>query len=316
MAHPSPDPRDRPAGRPQSRRPSTASSTATPGSVPAPSPRSHQAIADLDRQRDPGADRRRTFLVDLVMRRPRALLVGRPRSARVGAADPAARRDPRRASTCARTAAPRTIVADARRVVARRGSHGVLLKAPDHPAVVAAVDELVDARHPGRHPRDRRPAAVGRLAYVGIDNRAAGATAAYLLTQWSTDRRRGAGDPEQRAFRGEEEREIGFRAAMREARRPTPSRDRGRRPTALDATMLERRSTAALDADPGDRRGLLDRWGQPGDRRRLRHARAEPCPSSWRTTSMPTTLGSCCGRQVSAVLHHDLRPTCVAPAGW
>ena len=64
-----------------------------------------------------------------------------------------------------------------------------------------------------------------RVAYVGIDNRAAGATAAYLIDQWLT------GDDEavlmalsRSAFRGEEEREMGFRAAMRERAVGAPHR--------------------------------------------------------------------------------------------
>jgi LacI family transcriptional regulator len=62
--------------------------------------------------------------------------------------------------------------------------------------------------------------ASGRLAYVGMDNRAAGATAAYLVEQWLGDR---PGNVlvtlSSGFFRGEEEREIGFRTAMR-ARQP------------------------------------------------------------------------------------------------
>src|SRR4029079_13916525 len=56
-----------------------------------------------------------------------------------------------------------------------------------------------------------------RVAYVGIDNRADGATAAYLMDQWLT-----ADDDailmalSRIAFRGEEEREMGFRTTMRE----------------------------------------------------------------------------------------------------
>jgi len=55
-----------------------------------------------------------------------------------------------------------------------------------------------------------------RLGYIGIDNRAAGSTAAYLIGQWLGDR---PGDVlvtlSSSFFRGEEEREMGFRAAMR-----------------------------------------------------------------------------------------------------
>lgn len=59
----------------------------------------------------------------------------------------------------------------------------MLLKAPDDPEVAAAVDRL----------RERGIPVVtlvtdvhgcGRVAYVGLDNAAAGNTAAYLMTQW------------------------------------------------------------------------------------------------------------------------------------
>src|SRR5205807_3478496 len=55
-----------------------------------------------------------------------------------------------------------------------------------------------------------------RTAYIGIDNRAAGATAAYLITQW-LGRRPGAVlvTLSRSFFRGEEEREMGFRSALR-----------------------------------------------------------------------------------------------------
>ena len=60
----------------------------------------------------------------------------------------------------------------------------MILKAPDHPLVAEAVDELAGAGIPvvtfvTDVPFSRR------VAYVGVDNRAAGATAAYLVTQWS-----------------------------------------------------------------------------------------------------------------------------------
>jgi LacI family transcriptional regulator len=75
-----------------------------------------------------------------------------------------------------------------------------------------------------------------RAAYVGVDNRAAGATAAYLVTSWS----RGDGPVlvtlSSSSFHGEEERECGFRATMgelapeRELREVTDT-------DGLDATM-------------------------------------------------------------------------------
>jgi DNA-binding LacI/PurR family transcriptional regulator len=55
-----------------------------------------------------------------------------------------------------------------------------------------------------------------RTAYIGIDNRAAGATAAYLITQW-LGRRPGAVlvTLSRSFFRGDEEREMGFRSGLR-----------------------------------------------------------------------------------------------------
>jgi LacI family transcriptional regulator len=99
--------------------------------------------------------------------------------------------------------------------VRKRGSQGVILKAPDEPEVVEAVDRLVAAGIPVVTLVTDLPGS-SRLAYVGIDNRSAGATAAYFLTQWLGD------DPgsvlvtlSRGSFRGEEEREMGFRSTLR-----------------------------------------------------------------------------------------------------
>ncbi|WP_296737796.1 LacI family DNA-binding transcriptional regulator [Mesorhizobium sp.] len=98
----------------------------------------------------------------------------------------------------------------------RRGSNGVLLKAPDVADVRVATARLVAAGIPVVTLVTDIPD-TGRQAYVGMDNRAAGATAAYLLGEWL------GGGPARilvtissNRFRGEEEREIGFRQALRE----------------------------------------------------------------------------------------------------
>ena len=98
----------------------------------------------------------------------------------------------------------------------QRGSNGVFLKAPDVPEVIAAPSRLVQAGIPIITLVTDLPD-TGRLAYVGMDNRAAGETAAYLLGQWL------GGGPSSvlvtissNRFRGEEEREIGFRRALRQ----------------------------------------------------------------------------------------------------
>lgn len=97
--------------------------------------------------------------------------------------------------------------------VRRRGSHGVVLKAADTPAIAQAVAELSEANIPvitlvTDLPNSRR------IAYAGADNRAAGETAAYLIGS-----RVSAGTVlvtlSSSRFRGEEEREIGFRRLLR-----------------------------------------------------------------------------------------------------
>jgi LacI family transcriptional regulator len=96
--------------------------------------------------------------------------------------------------------------------VGRSRSHGVILKAPDVPEIAEAVGrlDLPVVTLVTDLPSSKR------VAYVGIDNAAAGATAAYLVEQWLADR---AGDVlvvrGRTAFRGEDERERGFRAELR-----------------------------------------------------------------------------------------------------
>jgi LacI family transcriptional regulator len=99
--------------------------------------------------------------------------------------------------------------------IAKRGSQGVILKAPDVPEISAAVGRLVGAGIPVVTLVTDLPHSA-RLAYVGIDNRAAGATAAYLLGQWLGSRSGNVLTTISRgSFRGEEEREMGFRSTMR-----------------------------------------------------------------------------------------------------
>ena len=110
-------------------------------------------------------------------------------------------------------AEPAEVVATLTRI-ARRGSHGVLLKAPDHRLVAGAVDALHREGIPTVTIATDVPAS-RRVAYVGIDNRAAGATAAYLITATAGPQ---PGSVlislSSSTFHGEEEREAGFRATM------------------------------------------------------------------------------------------------------
>jgi LacI family transcriptional regulator len=168
-----------------------------------------QAIADLDRQQSQVRLGGRTFMFDVVMQAPPrfSAAVKAALEAELPALHPATIRS---RFHLLESPAIGDLVTLLERV-SRTRSHGVILKAPDVPEIVAAVDRLgvpvvtlvTDL------PTSRR------AAYVGIDNRAAGATAAYLVEQWLADRAgdvlmvRGHG-----SFHGEDEREAGFRAEM------------------------------------------------------------------------------------------------------
>ncbi|WP_426125547.1 LacI family DNA-binding transcriptional regulator [Pararhizobium sp. PWRC1-1] len=96
-----------------------------------------------------------------------------------------------------------------------RGTDGVVLKAPDVPEISAAVARLEQSGIPVVTLVTDLPNAP-RTAYAGADNRAAGETAAYLIGE------RFSGEPaivlatlSSSRFRGEEEREIGFRRTLR-----------------------------------------------------------------------------------------------------
>ena len=176
----------------------------------------HQAIEDLHRQRSQLRPGGRTFVVDVV-----ADAVGRFSAAARAALEaelPGVRPAVIRCRFhLSETASVPEIVAVLDRV-ATRGSQGVVLTAPDDLRIVAAVDRLVDAGIPVITFATDLPTS-HRVAYVGLDNRAAGATAAYLVDQWcrlptgAVLVTRGDG-----SFRGADEREMGFRSTLRTLR--------------------------------------------------------------------------------------------------
>ncbi len=205
-----------------------------------------QAIRDLDRQREQVRLGGRTFIVDLVMQAP-ARFSAAVRSA-LEAELPALRPAVIRSRFHLRESGG---VEDLVAVLDRlrsRGSHGVVLKAPDVPEVAEAVDRLVAAGIPVVTLVTDVPGS-RRLTYVGIDNRAAGATAAYLIDSWLGDR---PGNVlvtlSRNEFRGEDEREMGFRAAMRQ-RAPHRALVELTDTDGLDATIAAL-ARQALDADP------------------------------------------------------------------
>jgi LacI family transcriptional regulator len=175
----------------------------------------HRAIADLHRQRSQMRLSGRTFYLDLVVDAP-ARFSSAVRAA-LESQLPLVRPATFRARFHLTEAPPIPDLVATLDGIARRGSQGVVLKAPDHPQVVAAVERLAEAGIPVVTLVTDLPTS-RRVAYVGLDNRAAGATAAYLIDQWLPDDSavlvtRGTG-----SFRGEDDREMGFRATTRSLR--------------------------------------------------------------------------------------------------
>jgi LacI family transcriptional regulator len=172
-----------------------------------------QAVTDLDRQRTQVRIGGRTFMIDVVMQSPERF------SSAVRAALeeelPTLHPAVIRSRFHFRETGPTEELISVLDGIARRGSQGVILKAPDEPGTVAAVSRLVAAGIPVLTLVTDIPASP-RMAYIGIDNRAAGATAAYLVNQWLGIRSGAVLITVSRgSFRGEEEREMGFRSIMR-----------------------------------------------------------------------------------------------------
>jgi len=174
-----------------------------------------QAIADLDKQRAQLRLNGRRFLIDVVMQTPRRFsdAFRAAIEAELPAFAPAmvrARFHLWEAGATAQTVDALTRI---------RGSHGVVLKAQDEPEVVEAVDHLVSGGVPVVAYTTDVPSS-SRCAYVGIDNHGAGMTAAYLMDRWL-----GPAPSDvlitlsRTVFRGEGEREVGFRSGLRRSGR-------------------------------------------------------------------------------------------------
>lgn len=100
-----------------------------------------------------------------------------------------------------------------RRII-KRGSHGVILMASGSPSTRGAISELKAARIPVvTLATDVLQS--DRIAYCGMDNWRAGQTAGYLIGQWLPKRSaKVLVSLRNSRFRGEEERESGFRAIL------------------------------------------------------------------------------------------------------
>jgi len=262
-----------------------------------------QAIADLDRQRSQLRLNGRVFMIDIVMQTPDRFssAVKAALEQELGSLRPAvvrSRFDFREQGQ----------VSDIVRVldtIARRGSRGVILKAPEAPEVNAAVLRLSEAGIPVVTLVSDLPFSK-RVAYVGMDNRSAGATAAYLVNQWlgPGHGRRVLVALSRSVFRGEEEREIGFRSAIRE-RWPDRALAEITDSDGLDSSVY-RLALDALDRHAdieavysigGGNRAILDAFDTRG-----RPCRAFIAHDLDRDNRELLEAG-----RLSAVLYHDLR---------
>ena len=201
-----------------------------------------QAIADLDKQRAQLRLNGRRYLIDVVMQTPRRFsdAFRAAVEAELPAFAPAMLRARFHLWESGSTA---QMVEALDRI---RGSHGVVLKAQDEPEVVEVVDRLVHSGVPVVTYATDVPASA-RSAYVGIDNHGAGVTAAYLVQQWLADTPSDVLITLSRnVFRGEGEREVGFRAGLRASGRTIVEVSDS---DGIDATN-ERLVLEALEAHP------------------------------------------------------------------
>ena len=187
---------------------------ARPGVKPSTLKRVKQALRELRNQQDQIFMLGRKFMIDVVAEAPDRFteLLRAALEQELQALNPAVFRCRFHMAEIIR---PEKIIAQLRQI-GLRGSHGVLLKAPDLPEIVEAVNALVEKNIPVITVVTDIPHSK-RLAYVGIDNRAAGETAAYLVGSWLEKRKASVlVTLSSVGFRGEEEREMGFRKALRQ----------------------------------------------------------------------------------------------------
>ena len=272
-----------------------------PGVRAATQRRVHQAQAELDRQQAQVGLRGRRFLVDLVMETPQRF----SRIVRDALDDVVRQMHPavfRVREHLAETMAVDELV-DVLDAIGRRGSHGVLLKAPDVAPINAAVTRLhgrgipvvtlvTDIQHPAR------------AAYVGLDNRSAGLTAAYLMHHWL-----GAGTADVlvsssgRRFLGEGERIAAFVEGWKGARPPgrvhVVTAGRGLHDAtvaAVSRALARHPEVAAVYSVGGANAGILEAF----ERAR------RPCGVFIGHDLDEDNLALLRTGRLSAVLHHDL----------
>jgi LacI family transcriptional regulator len=175
--------------------------------------RVQQAISELERQSNQVGLQGRKFMLDVVMHAPMrfAEVVRDALEREMPLLHPAVIRARYHCSE----SLPIEDLVSVLEKIAVRGSHGVLLKAPNDPDVAHAVAQLHAKGIPVITFVTDLPDSE-RLAYVGMNNHTAGQTAAFLLGQW-LERGKTADvlvSLSSTRFRGEGEREAAFAEAI------------------------------------------------------------------------------------------------------
>ncbi len=282
-----------------------------PGVRPATQRRVHQARVELDRQQAQIGLRGRRFLVDLVMETPERF----SRIVREALDDVIQQMHPavfRVREHLAETTEIDELV-DVLDAIGRRGSHGVLLKAPD----VAPINEAVARLHEHGIPvvtlvTDIHHSA--RVAYVGLDNRSAGLTAAYLMHRWlSAETADVLVSSSGRRFLGEGERIAAFIKGWKGARplsrvRIVTAGHGLHDPTmaAVSRSLARHPEVAATYSVGGANAGILAAFDRAG----------RPCRVFIGHDLDEDNLALLRAGRLSAVLHHDLHRDLQRACRW
>ncbi len=260
------------------------------------------AIGELERQYGAVGLAGRRVSIDVVMEAPRRF------SDAVRAAFEAELPALRPASVTARFHVGQTL-GDAEflsilKAIRRRGSHGVVLKAPLRDGIAEMARGLMAAGIPVLTfvtdlPED------ARAAYVGIDNRAAGAAAAWLMGHMLVGRPCEVMTTMSSAqFSGEDERVTGFREAMAE-RFPKIGILQVSEGMGLERDTKEL-VAAALEAHPGIGAVYSVGGGNRAVLQAFREARRE-CRVFAAHDLDRANRALLAARQLTFVIHHDLR---------
>ncbi len=187
-------------------------------------------------------------------------------------------------------------------LIAKRGSHGVIVKLPDMPDVAAAIARILAAGIPVVALVTDLPE---RTAYVGMDNAAVGRTAAFFLHRFS------GGAPinvlvsaSSRDFQGEEARLRAFQSELHslrpDARIIKTSGGFGKN------TETEARVSAVLHTD----RTLNAVYSVGGGNRAILAAfdkQDRPCTTFIAHDMDPDNRALLAAKKIDLVLHHDLQ---------